>query len=297
MSLTTIFGNAFEFEISAQIQGHFLLNLIKTVIFNERKDFMDNKMFHVAISMSEGAKYAILPGDPGRVEKIAALLENPEPVATNREFTSWAGTLCGERVLVVSTGIGGPSAAIAMEELYRTGVHTVIRVGTCGAMQPEVAAGDLVIATAAVRMEGTSKEYMPEEMPAVANFEVISSLIDAAKAQNLHAHAGVVQSKDSFYGQHSPDSMPVGEMLKEKWSAWKQCGVLASEMETAAIFSVAQVRKIRAGCVLCVLWNQERGEANTDKQTVFDTSAAIRTAVTAMKRLICDDRGKITNDR
>lgn len=257
----------------------------------------NNKMFHIGISTLDGAKYAILPGDPGRVEKIAAFLDNPKPVASNREFTSWVGTLCGEKVLVLSTGIGGPSAAIATEELYQTGVHTVIRVGTCGAIQPEVTAGDLVIATAAVRMEGTSKEYMPEEMPAVANFKVVSSLIEAANKHGFSTHIGVVQSKDSFYGQHSPDSMPVGVKLKEKWNAWKQCGVLASEMETAAIFSVAQVRKIRAGCVLYVLWNQEKGEAETNKQTVFDTSAAIRTAVIAIKQLICEDRGNITDEK
>lgn len=250
------------------------------------------KMFHIALIAEQGAKYALLPGDPARVEKIAAFLDNPCPLASNREFTSYSGTLCGERVLVLSTGIGGPSAAIAMEELYRIGVQTVIRIGTCGAMQSELKGGHIVIPTAAVRMEGTSKEYMPVEMPAVADFSVVSALKQAAQESGFISHTGIVQSKDSFYGQHSPESMPVGTELKEKWDAWKKCGVLASEMETAAIFSVAQVRRMKAGCILYVLWNQEQGDTRNNEQTVFDTSIAIQTAVNALKKLIAQDRGE-----
>lgn len=251
-----------------------------------------NKLFHIALTAEQGAKYALLPGDPARVEKIAAFLDNPQPLASNREFTSYSGTLCGERVLVLSTGIGGPSAAIAMEELCRIGVQTVIRIGTCGAIQPHIKGGHIVLATAAVRMEGTSKEYMPIEMPAAADFSVVSALRAAAQECGFISHTGVVQSKDSFYGQHSPESMPVGTELKEKWDAWKKCGVLASEMETAAIFSVAQVRKMKAGCVLYVLWNQEQGDTKNNEQTVFDTSIAIQTAVNALKKLIVQDRGE-----
>lgn len=233
-----------------------------------------------------------MPGDPARVEKIAAYLDKPQPLVCNREFTSWSGTLDGERVLVLSTGIGGPSAAIAMEELYRIGTRTVIRIGTCGAMQPHIGSGHIVIPTAAVRMEGTSREYMPIEMPAAADFSVVSALSQTARESGFISHTGVVQSKDSFYGQHSPESMPVSYELTAKWEAWKKCGVLASEMETAAIFSVAQVRSMRAGCVLYVLWNQEQGDTKNNEQTVFDTSIAIQTAVNAFKRLIAEDRGE-----
>ncbi len=253
------------------------------------------KMFHIALTAEQGAKYALLPGDPARVEKIAAFLDNPQPLASNREFTSWNGTLNGERVLVLSTGIGGPSAAIAMEELHRIGVQTVIRIGTCGAMQPNIKGGHLIVPTAAVRMEGTSKEYMPIEMPAVGDFSVVTALSQAAQENGFVVHTGIVQSKDSFYGQHSPESMPVGTQLKEKWDAWKKCGVLASEMETAAIFSVAQVRRIKAGCILYVLWNQEQGDTQNNEQTVFDTSVAIQTAIYALKKLIAQDKGDHSN--
>lgn len=243
--------------------------------------------FHIGLSKKAAARYAILPGDPGRVAKIAGQLERPEPIGQNREFTSYRGFLCGEKVLVTSTGIGGPSAAIALEELYHIGVDTVIRVGTCGGIQPVVAYGDLVIATAAVRMEGTSREYLPLEYPAAADFSATSALACAAKELLLPYHTGVVQSKDSFYGQHSPDSMPVGYELKNKWDAWKRAGVLASEMECAAVFTVAAVRKMRAGAVLTALWNQE----TKDKTDIPPgPENAIKTAIRALYGLIEKDK-------
>ncbi len=249
----------------------------------------ENKLFHIAIKKEQGARYAILPGDPGRVEKIAGFLENPCSLAQNREFNSYCGNLCGERVIVMSTGIGGPSAAIALEELCIAGLKTAIRIGTCGGMQRNIIPGDLVIATAAVRMEGTSKEYAPIEFPAVADFDVVSALVQSAKINGYKFHTGIIQSKDSFYGQHNPASMPTYYELSNKWEAWKQCGVLASEMETAALFTVAGIRKINMGCVLHALWNQE-SDGGVEGKNNFDTTAAIKTAVDALKIMIQKDR-------
>lgn len=244
--------------------------------------------FHIGLSKEDTARYAILPGDPGRVSEIAGYLDTPVFTAQNREFTSYTGRLLEEKVLVTSTGIGGPSAAIALEELSHIGVDTIIRVGTCGGMQKKVNAGDLILPTAAVRMEGTSREYMPVEYPAAADFSILSALTQAARQNGFHYHTGVIQSKDSFYGQHSPDSMPVCEMLKNNWQAWLKAGVLASEMECAALFTVAAVRGIRAGAVLTALWNQEKGE--TGGTQVPSSGNAIRTAIDALSLLIEKDR-------
>ncbi len=246
---------------------------------------MKERMYHLGLKEKDGARFALLPGDPGRVEKIASYLENAHPVASNREFCTWAGFAGGERVLVTSTGIGGPSAAIAMEELAYAGVKTFVRVGTCGGMQLEVKGGDLIVATAAIRMEGTSREYLPLAFPAVADFEVTRALADAAKAAGLRTHIGVVQSKDSFYGQHEPDRMPVGFELKENWQAWRKGGALASEMECAALFTVAASLGVRAGAVLTCLWNQERRAAGRPDPETHDSSAAIRTAAAAIRAL------------
>lgn len=250
----------------------------------------ENELFHLHIPLSLKASYAILPGDPGRVEKIAAYLENPRKIASNREFTSFSGTLCGETVIVTSTGIGGPSAAIALEELFLLGVNTVIRVGTCGAMQKNIKPGDLIIATAAVRAEGTSREYAPIEFPAAASFEICSALVTAAEKLGEPYHTGIVHSKDSFYGQHSPEAMPVSQELKNKWQAFKDCGVLASEMETAALFTVSAARGIRAGSVLHAIWNQELSYSGDTAKSI-STDNAIAAAVEAMKIII----GKFSN--
>ncbi len=250
----------------------------------------EEKMFHIGLAREDGARYAILPGDPGRVEKIAAFLDNPVFVAQNREYTTYAGTIAGERVLVTSTGIGGPSAAIAVEELYMTGVRTFIRVGTCGGMQTEVLAGDAIVVTAAIRMEGTSKEYLPPEYPAVADFSVTSALVGAAKKLGTRVHTGVAQSKDSFYGQHSPQRMPVSYELLPKWEAWKAAGCLASEMECAALFSVAASLGVRAGAVLHCIWNQERAAQGLPNAQTHDTHQAISIAVEALKTLIEQDK-------
>ncbi len=208
------------------------------------------------------------------------------------------GFLDGERVGVCSTGIGGPSAAIAMEELYACGVRCFVRVGTCGGIQVPVRAGDLVIATAAVRQEGTSHEYAPPAYPAAASFDVTAALCAAARALSLPHHVGVVQSKDSFYGQHEPGRMPVAQQLMSQWEAWKRLGVLGSEMEAAALFCVcAALPGARCGCVLQAIWNQEREAAGLHEPPVTDTGRAVRCGVEALRRLIAADReGKPSYD-
>ena len=252
--------------------------------------YSQGKEFHIDLAKGEVGRYAILPGDPGRCEKIAQYLENPRKIAQNREYVTYVGELMGERVAVTSTGIGGPSASIAMEELIHCGVDTFIRVGTSGGMQPEVCGGDLVIATGAVRAEGTTREYAPIEYPAVAHYEVVKALERAAQEMQAKYHVGVVQCKDNFYGQHSPDSMPVADELNSKWKAWIACGALASEMESAALFIVGSVRRVRTGSVMLVIANQTRRELGLEDPQVYDTEAAVVTAVEAMRKLIKKDR-------
>lgn len=251
----------------------------------------ENKQYHIACGAGDVGKYIILPGDPGRCEAIAERFENAELVASNREFTTYTGTLLGERVSVTSTGIGGPSAAIAMEELSRLGAHTFIRVGTCGGINMKVKSGDLIIPVSAIRHEGTSREYAPIEYPATADFTVVTALTHAADELKYPWHAGVVHCKDSFYGQHEPERMPVAYELMSKWDAWRRLGVLASEMESAALFTVAAALGVRAGTVLLAIWNQERKAAGfTDEEDCHDTSRAIDVGVKALAYLIERDR-------
>lgn len=246
------------------------------------------KLYHIGIDDTHGAKYAILPGDPGRVEKIASYLDNAKHIGTNREYTIWLGDLEGEKVLVMSTGMGGPSTAIGVEELVITGVDTLIRVGTCGGMNTKVVGGDIVIANGAIRSEGTTKEYMPVEYPAISDFDVTTALVGATKALGKTYHTGVVQCKDSFYGQHDPNRMPVSYMLNNQWDAWIKSGCLASEMESATLFAVSSVLGVKAGCVLSVVWNQEREKIGLDNPKNTDTTDAIKIAVEAIRLLIKD---------
>ena len=247
------------------------------------------KLYHIQVAPGEVGKYVILPGDPKRCQKIAEYFDDPVLVADNREYTTYTGTLDGVKVSVTSTGIGGPSAAIAMEELKRCGADTFLRVGTCGGMQLEVCGGDLVIATGAIRAEGTSREYAPIEYPAVADYNVITAMKQAADSLGCTSHLGVVQCKDSFYGQHEPAVKPVGYELLNKWDAWIRCGCLASEMESAALYIVGACLGVRVGTVLLTIANQERAKAGLSNEQVHDTSKAIQTAIEAIRILIRQD--------
>ena len=250
------------------------------------------KEYHVNLTKGDVGEYVILPGDPGRCEKIAQYFDNPVLVANNREYVTYTGTLDGVKVSVTSTGIGGPSAAIALEELVHCGAHTFVRVGTSGGMQKEVLGGDVVIATGAIRLDGTSKEYAPIEYPAVANFDVVMALRESAKELNHPYHVGVVQCKDSFYGQHSPESMPIASELQNKWEAGIRTGARTSEMESATLFIVGSTRRVRVGAVLLVVANQTRRALGLEDIQVHDTEAAIKVAILSLRKLIAQDKAK-----
>ena len=247
------------------------------------------KQYHIQCSAGDVGRYVLLPGDPGRCEAIAKHFDNPVHVGMNREYNIYTGTLLGEKVSVCSTGIGGPSAAIAMEELTKIGADTFIRVGTCGGIALDVMPGDVVVATGAIRYEHTSLEYAPIEFPAVSDFGIANALKSAGEELGYRIHTGVVQCKDSFYGQHSPERMPVSYELLNKWEAWIRMGCLASEMESAALFTVAAYRKVRCGSVFLCVANQEREKAGLENPVVHDTDAAIRTAIEALRILIRED--------
>ena len=248
------------------------------------------KQFHIACAQGDIGRYCILPGDPGRVPAIAALFDDAKQIAYNREFNVWTGTLLGEKVTACSTGIGGPSASIAMEELHKCGADTFIRTGTCGGIDLNVQSGDVVVATGAIRYEHTSREYAPIEFPAVADFQVTNALVEATKKLGFPLHTGIVQCKDSFYGQHDPAASPVYYELQQKWESWKRLGVKASEMESAALFVVAAALGCRCGSCFHVVWNQEREAAGLDQKMSEDTSSSVKVSVEAQKLLIEADR-------
>lgn len=250
------------------------------------------EQYHIGLNVGDVGEYVIMPGDPKRCAKIAEYFEDAKLVADRREYTTYTGFLNGVKVSVTSTGIGGPSASIALEELVNIGAKTFIRVGTCGGIQTDVEGGDIVIATGAIRMEGTTREYAPIEFPAVANLDVVNSLVQAAKNLGHEYHTGVVQCKDSFYGQHSPEEMPVNYELLNKWEAWKRMGCLASEMESAALFIVGSFLRVKVGSVFLVVANQEREKLGLENPVVHDTDMAIKTAVEALKILIENDKNK-----
>ncbi|MDE7313372.1 MAG: uridine phosphorylase [Eubacterium sp.] len=248
--------------------------------------------YHLQIRPGDVGRYVILPGDPKRSAKIAKHFDDAKLVADSREYVTYTGYLDGEKVSVTSTGIGGPSASIAMEELVLCGADTFLRVGTCGGIDLDVKGGDIVVATGAVRMEGTSREYAPIEYPAVADFEVAGALAASCKELGLPYHMGVVQCKDAFYGQHEPERMPVSYELLNKWEAWKRMGCKASEMESAALFIAALHLRVRCGSNFLVVGNQERNALGMDNPMVHDTESAIKVAVAAIRKLIQADKEK-----
>jgi uridine phosphorylase len=254
--------------------------------------------FHIRCKKGDVGRYVILPGDLGRVEKIAAYLDNSVQIAQNREYNVYTGTLLGEKVSVCSTGIGGPSAAIAVEELVKCGADTFIRIGTSGGIDLSVYGGDLIVATAAIRSEGTSHEYLPDGYPAVADFQVVTALAQAAERLSTNKkgngfHVGVVHSKDSFYGEVEPENSAVDSRLTTAWDSYLRCGCLTSEMECAAVFSVGILRKARCGGVLTALWNAERSKRGMEDFITDDSTRGIKCAVEAVKILIEKDRKKL----
>ena len=246
--------------------------------------------YHLQIKSGDVGRYVVLPGDPKRSEKIARYFESPCLVADSREFVTYTGTLAGQRVSVCSTGIGGPSTAIAVEELAACGAHTLIRVGTCGGIDLAVRGGDIVVATSAVRQEGTSLHYMPLEFPAVADFDVTDALRQGAASTGASVHTGVVQSKDSFYGQHEPLKSPVGKRLAENWQAYCALGTICSEMESSTLFIVSSALHVRAGAMFMAIANQERKKQGLPNPQDHDLHPMFSCAVETMKALIAEDK-------
>ena len=247
--------------------------------------------YHIHCNKGDVGRYVFLPGDPGRCQSIASYFDNPVHIGMNREYNIYTGTMLGQKVSVCSTGIGGPSASIAMEELAAIGADTFIRVGTCGGIAMDVLPGDVVVATGAIRYEHTSLEYAPIEFPAVPDFDITAALKAASESLGYRTHTGVVQCKDAFYGQHEPERLPVGPMLEYKWECWKKGGTLSSEMESAALYIVcATLEEARAGCILNVCWNQERKKLGLPDPEQHDTALACQAAVEAVRLLILQDK-------
>lgn len=210
----------------------------------------NGKQYHLQLAPGDVGRYVLLPGDPGRCAPIAALFDDAKLVASNREYVTYTGYLDGEKVSVTSTGIGCPSAAIAVEELAIIGADTFIRVGTSGAIQKDIVSGELAIISGAIRDEGTSIHYMPIEFPAVADLDVTLALQRAAKKTGVKFRTGITQSKDSFYGQHEPERMGVARNLADRWKAWEIGGAICSEMEASAIFVISSMLRKRAGGIM-----------------------------------------------
>lgn len=237
----------------------------------------EGKQYHICCKKGDVGRYVLLPGDPFRTDIIASHFDNPVLVAHNREHKTWTGYLNGVKVSVTSTGMGCPSASIAVEELIHCGADTFIRIGTCGRVSDDSMDMNLhgAVITGSVRDEGTTSQYIPIEYPAIADRQIVAALSEAAKKAGLEYIEGIAHSKDSFYGQHDPDGLPGGARLKERWEAWRQGNVVASEMETSALFVIASIRKVRAGAIMAY------GEMNS--QTIEVACDALRTIIAADK--------------
>ena len=246
--------------------------------------FEKNGLFyHIHCKKGDVGRYVLLPGDPFRTDLIAEYLNDAKLVAHNREHKTWTGTLNGERVSVTSTGMGCPSTAIAVEELIACGADTFIRVGTSGRICEKAQDPALLgaINTAAVRDEGTTRQYVPIEYPAVADRHVVDALARAAKALNLHFAEGFTQSKDSFYSQVFTDTIPISDSWKMHQQALIKANVMTSEMEAAAIFVISSIRNCRAAGIMAFSDIPDQSGA---------VDAAIRVACEAIQLLIEKDR-------
>jgi len=244
------------------------------------------KKYHVGLGPGDVGEYVLVPGDPFRTPLIAKYLDGAREVAFSREYRTFTGKLDGVPVSTMSTGMGGPSVAIGVEELNELGVHTFIRVGTCGAAQPEIKMGDLVIALGSVRSEGTPDGYVPKEYPAVASLDVVNALIEAAQASGARYHVGLIRSVDALYSDLLPEQMPRPH-LRDELAMWSKAGVLSNDMETSTLFVVARLRKLRAGTInLCV---DELGAGEIHHLDPSYMDRMLKVAVDAVRRLIARD--------
>ncbi len=248
----------------------------------------NEKKYHVGLAKGEVGDYVLVPGDPARTAVIAKFLDDAHEVAFSREYRTFTGKVGGVPVSAMSTGMGGPSVAIGVEELAELGVHTFLRVGTCGAAQPEVKMGDLVIAIGAVRTEGTADGYVPKEYPAIASLEVTNALVEAATAAGAPFHVGVIRSVDALYSDLMPERMPRPQQLREELDMWARAGVISNDMETSTLFVVSRLRKLRAGTInLCV---DELGAGEIHHLDPKYMDRMLKVAVDAIRILIARDK-------
>ena len=254
---------------------------------------MNDIQHHIKCRKGDVARFVLLPGDPARAEIIASHFDEAKKIAHNREFVTFTGKTNDVPVSVTSTGIGCPSTAIAVEELVRCGADTFIRVGTGGALQAEIEPGSFVVATGSIRDEGTSRAYIPIEFPAVADVDVVSALATAGKDKGRKIHRGIIHSKDSFYGQKEPERMPIAEELRLRYLAWSAGGALLSEMESAALFILASILRVRAGCICLVAsnkWMKLRLKEGEESTTAMDDM--IECALAAVRMLDKEDQSR-----
>ncbi len=248
----------------------------------------DEKKYHVGLAKGDVGEYVLVPGDPFRTPMVAKHLDGAKEVAFSREYRTFTGTVNGVSVSTMSTGMGGPSVAIGVEELAELGVHTFLRVGTCGAAQPEIKMGDLVIAIGSVRSEGTPDGYVPKEYPAIASLDVTNALVEAATAAGVPYHVGVIRSVDALYSDLMPERMPRPHHLREELDMWSRAGILSNDMETSTLFVVSRLRKLRAGTInLCV---DELGAGEIHHLDPSFMDRMLKVAVDAIRLLISKDK-------
>jgi uridine phosphorylase len=252
----------------------------------------DAREYHIELAPGDVGKYVFLPGDPGRCEMIASYFDDAKFVTRHREYETWTGYLDGEKVSVTSTGIGCPSAVIALEELVKIGADTFMRVGTSGSMQDYIKPGDLGVITAAIRDEGTTSHYLPIEYPAVADFGITQALWEAAVKSGLTTHLGVSQSKDSFYGQHAPERMPVSKRLQERWDAWMGGGAICSEMEAAGLYIVSQVLRVRATGIMMIMGHPDQSPMSAEEWEASKVEHVLPVAIEGMREIIRRDKAR-----
>ncbi len=246
-------------------------------------------MFHLKISAkdTQGASLAIIPGDPERVKRIAEQAEEYEFLVSTREFTIYRAYLLGQPLIICSTGIGGPSTSIAVEELAQLGIKSFLRIGTTGAIQPHIQAGDLIISQASLRLDGASFHFAPAYFPAVADFGLTNHFVNSAKEKSYKYHIGITASSDTFYpGQERYDTFSghVTKSLRGSLSEWQKLGILNYEMETAALFTMTASQKLKAACVAAVIVNRMRQE--TPNETIIKQAEdrAINVVIAAAKK-------------
>ena len=244
------------------------------------------KMMHIGLYKGDIGEYVLLPGSPERAERLSHMLEDATEVAYNREYRTYTGKLDGIAVSVTSTGMGGPSTAIAVEELRECGAHTIIRVGTCESLSNSVHVGQVVLPNGAVRMEGVANHYSPPEFPAVPDMEVLAALEAAAREVNAVFHIGIAVTKAVFSSQYAAQERPICHSLKERWYAYRSAGALCAEMGCAPMFTAAGSLQMRAAAVLGVAFENDRYSDDAADWNEDCEEIACRVAVEAVRKLI-----------